>query len=191
MPSHDLSALVDELEPTRRAHSRQVAALTRSSAGRYVPDEQLEQLHTAALLHDIGYHPDLAASGFHPLDGAAALQAAGYPPLVCHLVATHTAATLEAAERDIPASAFEPYLLHQNTLPARGVLIWADLHTSHTGAPCTTTARLAGILHRYGPEHPVHRYVSRHRAALLAAGTAPTGLGHPDAAAIAHLPPAR
>jgi hypothetical protein len=41
----------------------------------------------AAWLHDIGYAPELAVTGFHPLDGARFLRRAGADGQVVSLVA--------------------------------------------------------------------------------------------------------
>jgi len=53
-----------------------------------LPDDEL--LVAAAWLHDIGYAPALAVTGFHPLDGAVYLDRLGHRRLAC-LVANHTA----------------------------------------------------------------------------------------------------
>ena len=54
--------------PRRWAHTLGVAAQARSLAPILGRDADL--LTAAALLHDIGYAPDLIDTGFHPLDGA-------------------------------------------------------------------------------------------------------------------------
>ena len=50
----------------------------------------------AAWIHDIGYAPEVAASGFHPLDGARFLAAAGVSQRLADLVAHHSCATQTA-----------------------------------------------------------------------------------------------
>ena len=52
-------------------------------------------LVAAAWLHDIGYAPTLAATAFHPLDGARHLRALGHERLA-RLVAYHSSARWEA-----------------------------------------------------------------------------------------------
>ena len=52
-------------------------------------------LVAAAWLHDIGYAPTLAATVFHPLDGARHLRALGHERLA-RLVAYHSSARWEA-----------------------------------------------------------------------------------------------
>jgi HD superfamily phosphodiesterase len=46
-----------------------------------------EVLVAAAWVHDIGYAPELLATGFHPLDGARYLAGLGVPERVVNLVA--------------------------------------------------------------------------------------------------------
>lgn len=176
------------LTATRAAHSRQVARTVADLAPQWVSPEHVDDLVTAALLHDVGYREDIAATGFHPLDGAAHLAAAGYSPLVCHLVATHTAAHLEARVRGIPETDFAPYLLPQlDTSMERAVLAYADLTTLHTGQPCTVAERLETILERY-PNGPVRQYLTDHYDGLLATGSAPDGLLTDGAHAIRAIP---
>jgi len=54
--------------PVRWAHTKRVAAQARLLTPILGTDADL--LEAAAWLHDIGYSPDLAVTGFHPLDGA-------------------------------------------------------------------------------------------------------------------------
>ena len=89
-------------QPLRRrwAHVQGVAARARSPAS--VLGAHADLLDSAAWLHDIGYAPGLAATGFHPLDGARYLrdtQHAGQR--LCRLVAHHSCAIIEAGERGL------------------------------------------------------------------------------------------
>jgi HD superfamily phosphodiesterase len=54
---------------SRWKHSEGVAARAREAARVCEPDHR-PLLVAAALLHDIGYDPELVETGFHPLDGA-------------------------------------------------------------------------------------------------------------------------
>jgi HD superfamily phosphodiesterase len=54
--------------PRRWRHVRSVARRARWAAKELSLSDDLV---AAAWLHDIGYAPDLAETGFHPLDGAA------------------------------------------------------------------------------------------------------------------------
>lgn len=189
--SHPATDLLAGLTPDRAAHSRQVARTVAVLAPQWCHIDHVGDLVTAALLHDVGYHPDLAHTGFHPLDGAAYLAEHGYSPLTCHLVATHTAAHLEAEVRGIPAEeAFAPFLLPFPTDLERAVLAYADLTTLHTGQPCTVQQRLTSILERYH-QGPVREYVTTHNDGLIHAGSSPHGLLDDAAAAIRTLPPRR
>ncbi len=164
--------LVCVLEPRRRRHTVAVGRKAAAHADR-APARLRGDLVAAATLHDIGYaYP---VTGFHPLDGAQVLHGLGFSPLVCHLVATHTAAHLEAAERGIPPAAFERWAdPEDDSSTLRALLRWADLTTGPDGQDMTIATRLGDILARYpDPADPVHRYVSRHRCFLLAT-TLPT-----------------
>lgn len=169
----DPSTLLDMLPEPRRAHSIAVGDRARRALARAqhtIAPEHHEHVATAALLHDVGYAPTLAR-GFHPLDGASALRALGFDPIVCDLVAHHTGAEWEAVERDIPLHLFAPYTCDVDGIEEmRALVTWADLHTSTTGEPIEVEARLDDIVHRYGADHPVGRSVSAHRLALSAMG---------------------
>src|SRR5258708_33425575 len=81
--------------PVRWAHTQRVAAQARSLSP--ILGDDAELLEAAAWLHDIGYSPGLAVTGFHPLDGARYLRnREGADSLVCCLVAHHTCAIVEA-----------------------------------------------------------------------------------------------
>ncbi len=155
------------LEPlgNRWAHVQAVA----EQAGRVapvLPADERETLIAAAWLHDIGYAPALATTGLHPLDGARHLEALGVDRRLCCLVAHHSGATFEAEERGYVAelAAFE-----QENGPVMDALSYADMTTGPAGQRLTFEARIAEILERYPPDHPVHRAISRSRPALAAA----------------------
>ena len=61
--------------PNRWAHVQSVADEAQR-IGRIV-DEHAELLVAAAVLHDVGYAPSIAVTGFHPLDGARYLAGLG------------------------------------------------------------------------------------------------------------------
>ena len=149
--------------PRRWAHVRTVGRLADElveSAG--VPGE----VAAAAWLHDVGYSPRLAVSGFHPLDGAAYLRALGAPDEVVGLVAHHTGAVFEAEERGLAGDlavfpAPDPVALDALTL--------VDLVAAPDGSLTDPGSRVAEIMSRYPAEDPVHRAVVRSRPFLLAA----------------------
>ena len=87
----------------RWLHTRAVAARA-SELSPAVPDVDRDLLVTAAWLHDIGYAESVAATGFHPLDGARYLSSVGYPARLCALDAHHSSAACEAEERELLAA---------------------------------------------------------------------------------------
>src|SRR6185437_8727375 len=80
--------------PRRWAHIQGVASQARSLAPILGDDADL--LEAAACLHDIGYSPELADMGFHPLDGARYLRDVEHADdALCRLVAHHSCAIIE------------------------------------------------------------------------------------------------
>ena len=80
---------------TRLDHSAAVAAQVGRVAGLVGPRWRAA-LEDAAWLHDVGYSPELALTGFHPLDGARWLRDHQWPAEACRLVAWHTEPLEEA-----------------------------------------------------------------------------------------------
>ena len=166
--SDELAPLEDE----RRAHSLAVGQKV-AEAAHLVPPAQRADLVVAAVLHDVGYgHPD---TGFHPLDGARHLARSGYPPVVCCLVAHHSASTVEAEERRLDLAVFDEFRVKQDLSSAHAVLWWADMTTGPDGESVTVEERLDEITARYGPGDVVTRFITRARPQLLAAGQSPAG----------------
>jgi putative nucleotidyltransferase with HDIG domain len=144
--------------PRRWAHTQGVAAQARSLAPLLGPDADL--LTAAALLHDIGYAPDLTDTGFHPLDGARYLSDTPQASdMLCRLVAHHSCALIEAAEHGLANQ------LSREFKPARpnltDALIYCDMTTGPNGQHMPVEQRLAEIRARYGPEDPVSRALAR------------------------------
>lgn len=80
--------LLAEPLPRRWAHCQGVAEQARTLAP--IRGDDGELLEAAAVLHDIGYAPDLAKTGFHPLDGARYLRdVAQADERIVRLVAHH------------------------------------------------------------------------------------------------------
>ena len=125
-------------------------------------------LEAAAWLHDIGYAPGLVATGFHPLDGARYLRDTQYADaMLCRLIAHHSCAIIEAAERglaDVLALEFEPA---PDALAS--ALTYCDMTTSPDGEPVPVESRLAEIRDRYGPGHLVSRSIQRATPTILRA----------------------
>lgn len=120
-------------------------------------------LISAAWLHDIGYGPDLIDTGLHALDGARYLQRRGYPDRIVALVAHHTGARFEAAERGLvrELAAFEC-----EDSPVMDALVTADLTSGPDGQTMSLNARLDEILRRYPQASVVHRAILKARPAL-------------------------
>ncbi len=119
----------------------------------------------AAWLHDVGYAPSLASSGFHPLDGARFLEREGVDPRIVALVAHHSCARYEAAERGLIAE-LNKYPREESLVA--DALTWADMTTGPTGETVTFEERLAEILQRYPPDDPVHRAMLKAKDELAA-----------------------
>jgi hypothetical protein len=128
--------------------------------------EERPAVVTAAWLHDVGYAPRLVVTGLHPLDGARYLRSEGWPELVVCLVAHHTGAEVEAEERGLSRELgeFDP-----PPEPLLDLVTTADLTTSPNGEEVDPEQRLAEIVHRYPPDDPVHRAVTRSGPSLVAA----------------------
>lgn len=108
--------------PVRLDHVRAVGELA-DSVGSILDHEDHQVLVMAAYLHDIGYAPRLARTGFHPLDGAEWLAAMGEPRLA-GLVAHHTGSAYEARNRGL---ADEHSRFEQEESPVADLLSWCDL----------------------------------------------------------------
>lgn len=115
---------------------------------------QRDLLVAAAWLHDIGYAPRIAHTGFHPLDGARHLDDVRWPSEVVNLVAHHSGARFEAEERGLSAE-LAAFPFEDN--PALDALCAADLTTGPAGQRLTYEQRINEILSRYAETDPVHR----------------------------------
>lgn len=105
----------------------------------------------AAWLHDIGYAPPLAKTGFHHLDGATYLEERGEHRLAC-LVAHHSSGAQEAHLRgfDQEMSRFpdEPGLIAD-------CLTYCDLSNGPEGQPMELNQRIDEVERRYGRDDVV------------------------------------
>jgi len=125
-----------------------------------------EAVVAAAWLHDVGYGSWLRRTGFHPVDGAKFAAGLGFPPLVVSLIAFHSGAAVEAAERGLSG---ELAVFPEPPSEVLDVLTFADMTTSPEGTPVSVEDRLVEILDRYEPSDVVHRAVSKSGSGLLAA----------------------
>jgi putative nucleotidyltransferase with HDIG domain len=135
------------LLPDRLRHVAGVASLAAETCTR--AGVEADTVVAAAWLHDIGYSPELAATGFHPLDGARYVAEQGFDFEVARLVAQHSAAEVEAQKRGIADVLNREFALPDPRHLA--VLTFADMQVGPTGQRVTVDARLEEIKQRYGP----------------------------------------
>lgn len=141
--------------PRRWAHAQGVGRRVRVAAPLFSVDDR-RLLIAAALLHDVGYAPDLTATGFHPLDGARYLRGVGAPDRLVNLVAHHSCAVLEAELRGLSDELAE---FEDERTALRDALWWADMTTTPDGDETTAAERVAEIQSRYGPDDLVSRFI--------------------------------
>lgn len=159
--------LLAEPLPQRWAHTQGVARRARELASKVGDDASL--LEAAAWLHDIGYSPSIAHTGFHPLDGARYLRDVVHADeALTVLVAHHSCATYEAEERDLLIQLVGEFG-EEPISDALTALTASDMTTSVEGTAQAAEQRLAEILRRYDRDSPVHRAISRAEDRLLEA----------------------
>jgi len=166
--------LVASIEP-RWSHLQAVGRLAEELAARKgIP----EHVVAAAWLHDIGYGERINARGFHPLDGAVYLRSVGAPADVVALVAWHTGARYEAAQRGLLRD------LEQMPHPAGedlDAVTMVDLAISPTGEPMLDVDRIGEILTRYEEDDAVYQAVKASTPHLLRSSSRAKGrLGLPQ-----------
>lgn len=169
----------------RWRHTTAVAARARQAAPVLTWAES-QVLEAAAWLHDIGYAPTVARSGFHPIDGANYVQThLGYTT-VAGLIAHHSGARYVAAVRgmsDLMLPFGQPGFWTGRVADA---LTWADQTTGPDGDTVTVEQRLEETLARHGPHSPNARAQARRAPAVIAAVRATEArlaAGHRGAAA--------
>jgi len=157
--------LADAL-PGRWAHTQGVAAQARAVGPVLGWDTDL--IEAAAWLHDIGYAPGLAVTGFHPLDGARYLRdCQDAAPVVCVLVAHHTGAVFEAEERGLSGPLLAEFPFHDGLTEQMTAVTYCDLTTGPRGERLCPDERIAEIFSRYRPDSPVYRAVQKSAPGLL------------------------
>lgn len=155
-----------EVLPRRWAHTQSVAAQARAVSPVLGWDTDL--IETVAWLHDIGYAPELATTGFHPLDGARYLRdEQNVTAAVCVLVAHHSGAISEAVERGLSESLLAEFPLDSDLDEEVVAITYCDFTTGPAGERLSPEARVTEILSRYRPDSPVHRAVQASAPHLL------------------------
>ncbi|MEU7067746.1 HD domain-containing protein [Streptomyces sp. NPDC046161] len=151
-------SLLAEPLPRRWAHSLGVAGRAREL--RSVLGEDAALMEAAAVLHDVGYSPRIASTGFHPLDGARFLRdQEGLDDRIVRLVAHHSYALLEAEERGLREELEGEFELELPTLV--DALVFCDMTTTPDGGHTTSADRVNEIVGRYGPDTIVGRFIQR------------------------------
>ncbi|MFF5925761.1 HD domain-containing protein [Streptomyces hydrogenans] len=160
----------DELSstlPRRWAHTQGVAK--RAVEVSQVLGQDAGLLVAAATLHDVGYAPRLATTGFHPLDGARFLRDEhGADERLVRLVANHSFALLEAEERGLREELASEFPLLEEPLLVDAV-VYCDMTTTPDGGRTTAEERVAEILGRYGDDSVVGRFIRRAAPEIFAA----------------------
>jgi hypothetical protein len=151
---HAATLLVDL--GTRWQHVCGVARQAQRVSPALAPEDR-PYLVAAAWLHDIGYAPDLAATAFHPIDGARHVRALGHERLA-RLVAYHSSAWWEAEALGLGG---ELAAFPREDSATADALTYCDMTTSPTGQRLTLADRLAEIAERYGAEHLVVQCLQR------------------------------
>ena len=152
--------------PRRWSHVQAVAAKADSVAPVLVAEDR-PVLVAAAWLHDVGYAPAVADTGFHPLDGARWLRSRGWDPRIVSLAANHSCALTEADERGMAEDLAEEFPREESAVT--DALWYADMTTGPDGQDFDVPARLAEIRSRYGPDHVVTRFWARAEPEVVAA----------------------
>ncbi|MEV0054924.1 HD domain-containing protein [Saccharopolyspora shandongensis] len=133
----------------RRWEHVQAVAVRAAELSDAVPPQDRDTLVAAAWLHDIGYAPEIGHTKFHPLDGARCLRDQEWPEVIVNLVAHHSGARFEAAERGMSDELAEFPFENSALLDA---LVTADLTTGPAGQRLTYDERIEEIFSRYAPE---------------------------------------
>lgn len=155
--------LLGDLE-SRWRHTVGVAVRA-EELGPAVPPEGREALVVAAWLHDIGYAAEVARTGFHPLDGAAYLDAHGWPRRIVALVAHHSGSDFLA---DVDGFAMELAAYPHEQSAVSDALTYADQTVGQVGQRMSVDSRIADALARHGPESTQARVQHLRRPYLLA-----------------------
>jgi hypothetical protein len=154
-------------EGTRLAHVRTAGSMASRLDVLFGADEAA-MLVAAATLHDVGYCPRIAQTGFHPLDGALYLRSIGMSERLCSLVAHHSEAGMLAPKQGILD--LEHQFPRERSLLA-DALVYADMHSAPDGQMIRAEHRLADIARRR-PDPVEAVRATRLRAAMARVGAA-------------------
>ncbi len=155
---------LSESIPNRWAHVQSAGNEARRIAQAVAPDGDL--LVATAILHDVGYAPELANVKFHAVDGARYLREIGTPVRICALVAHHSYAAREARMRKIDSLLAE---FEDEATPLRDALWYCDMVTGPNGERVTFEQRTDEIQRRYGPGSLVSEFIRAAHSELAGA----------------------
>jgi hypothetical protein len=157
----EASALLSDMGDRWR-HVQAVAARALIAGQALEAEEDRTALLAAAWLHDVGYAPSVAVTGFHPLDGARYVRQLGQER-VAGLVAHHSAANVEAVLRGLSDELAE---FPDEASTTTAALAYCDMLTGPTGEAVSLEERIADVEGRYGASHVVPRSLREARPAL-------------------------
>jgi HD superfamily phosphodiesterase len=164
---NEAQRLLSESLPRRWKHVQAVGAKAVEVGESIFPESEASVLATAAILHDIGYAPTIADTGFHSLDGARWLRKRGWNDRIACLVAHHSCALKEADERGLRVELESEF---ENEDSAVTDALWyCDMTTGPDGQAVQVRERLDEILSRYGADHVVSRFITRARNDIIGA----------------------
>ena len=171
VPTHaEAEAIARDLlgdQGTRLAHVHTAGSMADRLGVLFGADEGA-LLVAAAMLHDVGYAPRIAQTGFHPLDGALYLRSIGLSERLCSLVAHHSEADMTAAQHGVLD--LDQQFPRERSLLA-DALVYADMHSAPDGQMIRAEHRLADIARRR--PNPVEAVrAARLRAAMARVGAA-------------------
>jgi putative nucleotidyltransferase with HDIG domain len=147
--------------PDRWRHTVAVARRAEELSAAVDPGDR-KLLTAAAWLHDVGYASDIAATGFHPLDGARFLDRHGWSSRLSALVAHHSGAHFVA--RTVGLDHWLGRYTDEHSA-VTDALAYADQTVGAHGERLTINERHADMLRRHGPHSPnaaVHPIRARH-----------------------------
>ncbi|MQM28305.1 HD domain-containing protein [Glycomyces albidus] len=150
---------LSESLPRRWRHVTAVAAKAERLAPLLPAECDRHALVAAAVLHDVGYAPSVAETGFHPLDGARWLRSIEFDGRVAALVAHHTNAVVEAELRGLDAVLLAEF--DQEDSPVTDLLWFCDLTTGPDGQEFSGHERIEEIRQRYEPGSVVRQFIDR------------------------------
>jgi len=169
--------LLAQALPRRWRHVQAVAAKAAGMAVDLLDGDDARALTAAAWLHDAGYAPGVAATGFHPLDGARWLRLSGADDRICGLVAWHSCSWFEAMEIGL-ADALAAFPRERSVVS--DALLSADMTTGPDGQELSVAERISDIKARYGEGHTVTRCMCLAEQSIMAAvHRTADRLGHP------------